>query len=174
MSIGTIVTIVLLVSVLILGLVLIQNIFKSGKKVVDLTDTQLTEEINKLFGSEDKVVMFPGSRQVEIEQGKTDGFGIGIKNLLTGGGTKVFSYEVIISDPDLAKKCRVTEEEAIDWIVTGRAETNIPIASGSQSSQKVLLNIPIGSPLCTFRLRANVDADGEPYGTGFMDVTLKA
>ena len=46
MSVGTIVTIVLLMSVLILGIFLVQNIFKSAKGAVDLTDKQLKNEIN--------------------------------------------------------------------------------------------------------------------------------
>ena len=49
MSVGTIVTIVLLVTLLILGVVLIKNIFSSAKGVVDLTDQQLRSEISKLF-----------------------------------------------------------------------------------------------------------------------------
>ena len=50
MSVGTIVTIVLLMSVLILGIFLIKNIFSSAKNAIDLTDEQLNAEINELFG----------------------------------------------------------------------------------------------------------------------------
>src|SRR4030043_1883739 len=92
MSVGTIVTIVLLVSVLILGIVLIKNIFTSAKGVVDLTDQQLRDEVNKLFSEENKISIYPATRIIEIKQDTTDGIGIGIKNLLTGAsGDKKFS-----------------------------------------------------------------------------------
>ncbi len=172
MSVGTIVTIVILMSVLILGLILVKDIFSTGKKVVDMTDQQLTSEINKLFGENKEVVIYPSSRLLKIKQDETDGFGIGIRNLLSGGGIKKFSYEVYVSDQDIKRKCGVSEKEAEGWIVTGRAEKNIPIPSGSISSQKVVFKIPKGSPLCTFRLRINVDADGTPYGTDFVDLEI--
>lgn len=175
MSVGTIVTIVLLMTVLILGLVLVRNIFGSATKVIDLTDSQLTEEVNKLFGEDKGVVVYPASRRVEIEQDDIDGFGVGIKNLIGGAvGANTFSYEVLVSDPYLQQKCGVNENTVLGWIVTGRAENDIPIASGDKSTQRVILNIPKGSPLCTFRLRVNVDSSQGFYGTEFMDVTIKA
>lgn len=174
MSVGTIVTIVLLMTVLVLGLVLVRNIFGSATKVIDLTDEQLTEEINKLFGEDKGVVVYPASRRMEIEQGEIDGFGIGIKNLLGAAGGDTFSYETIVSDPDLQRKCGVGENEVLNWISTGRAENNIPIPSGDKSTQRVLFDIPVGSPLCTFRLRVNVNSVAGSYGTEFMDITIKA
>jgi hypothetical protein len=175
MSVGTIVTIVLLVTVLILGIVLIKNIFSSAKGVVDLTDQQLRDEINKLFSEESKISIYPSTRLVEIKQDTTDGVGIGIRNLLTGANAnRKFSYEVSVSDTDLNSKCGINAATAEGWIVTGRAEENIPIPSGDFSSQKVLFEIPVGSPLCTIRFRVNVEADGTPYATDFFDLKIKA
>ena len=67
LSVGTMVTIVLLVMVLILGIVLIQNIFKGAKGAVDLTNDQIRDELNKLFSEEKKVVIYPGTKRVEIK-----------------------------------------------------------------------------------------------------------
>ena len=175
MSVGTMVTIVLLMSVLILGIFLIQKIFTSAKGAIDLTDQQLRNEINKLFGEESRIAIYPGNRLVEIKQEDTDGVGIGIKNLLSGvEGTSTFSYQVVVSDPDLERKCGISEDRVIDWIVTGRSEVDIPIPSGSFSSQKVLFEIPSGSPLCIIRFRVNVDTDGTAYDTDFFDISIKA
>jgi hypothetical protein len=175
MSVGTIVTIVLLVSVLILGIVLIKNIFTSAKGVVDLTDQQLRDEINKLFSEESKMSIYPGTRLVEIKQESTDGVGIGIRNLLTGAsGDKTFSYVVTVSDADLSTKCGIDQQTAESWIATGRTEENIPIPSGDFSTQKVLFEIPTGAPLCTIRFRINVQADGTAYATDFFDLKIKA
>ena len=174
MSVGTIVTIVLLMTVLILGLVLVRNIFGSATKIVDLTDAQLTEEVNKLFGEDKRVVVYPASRRLEIEQTEIEGFGIGIKNLLPNVGQNTFSYEIVVSDPDLQSKCGVNENTVLSWMVVGRAENNIPIPVGGKSTQRVLLDIPKGSSLCTFRLRVNVNSEQGPYESEFMDITIKA
>jgi len=175
MSVGTIVTIVLLVTVLILGVVLISNIFKSATSVVDLTDQQLRNEVNKLFSEESKISIYPSTRLVEIRQETTDGVGIGIRNLLTGAsGSKKFSYTVIVSDSDIQSKCGVNAGVAEGWIVTGKSESDIPIPSGDFSAQKVLFEIPVGAPLCTMRFRVNVEADGTAYATDFFDLKVKA
>ncbi len=176
MSVGTIVTIVLLVTVLILGVVLIKNIFSSAKGVVDLTDTQLRNEINKLFSEESKVSIYPGTRFIEIKQASSgDGVGVGIRNLLTGASSnKKFSYEVSISDADLDEKCGINAQTAESWIATGRSEENIQIASGDFAMQRVTFDIPIGSPLCTIRFRINVQADSANYATDFFDLKIKA
>lgn len=175
MSVGTIVTIVLLVTVLILGVVLIKNIFTSAKGVIDLTDQQLRNEVNKLFSEESKISIYPSTRLVEIKQDTTDGVGIGIKNLLTGAsGDKKFSYTVSVSDADLNTKCGINAGTAESWIATGRSEKDIPIPSGDFSAQRVLFEIPVGAPLCTIRFRVNVNADSTAYATDFFDLKIKA
>ncbi|MEK6827181.1 MAG: hypothetical protein AABX99_01730 [Nanoarchaeota archaeon] len=173
MSVGTIVTIVLLVTLLILGVVLIKNIFTSAKGVVDLTDQQLRSEIGKLFSEDTKLSIYPGTKLVEIKQGTTDGVGIGIKNLLEGtaGNTK-FSYVVTASD---FANCGVTKAVAESWITVGKSATELSIASGDIRSVKILFNIPVGSPLCTARFNVDVtQGNGVTYAGDSFDVTIKA
>jgi hypothetical protein len=177
MSVGTIVTIVLLVTLLVLGIVLIKNIFTVSIGVVDITDQQLRNEVNKLFSEDSKIAVYPGTRLVEIKQEATGGVGIGIKNLLVGsaGTDKTFSYSVVVSDTDLETKCGIGAESIEGWIVTGRAEDNIPIPAGDFTTQKVLFEIPAGSPLCTIRYRVNVmTSDNKVYATDFFDLKIKA
>jgi hypothetical protein len=172
MSVGTIVTIVLLVSVLILGIFLIQNIFSSAKGAIDLTDQQLRSEINKLFSEDKKLVIYPGTRLVEIEQEDTDGVGLGVKNLIRGiEGSQTFSYEVIATD---TADCGISKEQAESWIVTGKAEQGIPIAVGDLAVLRVTFRIPTGAPLCTARFRANIYQDQTAYATDAFDVTIQA
>ena len=172
MSVGTIVTIVLSVTLLVLGIFFVQQIFSSAKGVVDLTDQQLRNEINKLFSEENRISIYPSTRLVEIKQETTDGVGIGIKNLLTGtSGTKTFSYEVVVSD---ASDCSESAEEIETWLKLGKSEENIPIAPGEYSAQKVLIEVPTGSSLCVFRCRVNVKVENDAYATDFFDVTVKA
>ncbi len=173
MSVGTIVTIVLLMSVLVLGIFLVQNIFKSAKGAIDLTDDQLKNEINKFFGEDKELVIYPSSRKVEIKQEENDGVGIGIKNLLPGvSGTQKFSYEVTVAD---ASDCVESEEEIAEWFTVGRTESDIPIAVGKSAVQKVLFRIPSGTSLCTARFRVSVyTEDDEIYETTTFDIIVKS
>jgi hypothetical protein len=174
LSIGTIVIIVLSMSMLILGLVLIRGIFFGAIDITEMTDSQLKDEVSKLFGEEKKLVVYPDTRHIEIKSGDISGFGIGIKNLLTGVQNEQFSYEVVVSDPDIESKCGVSEQEALDWISPGRAETDIGLAPGEFVSGKVLLTIPEGSRFCTFRYRINVLYGESAYASELMDVTIGA
>jgi len=178
LSIGTIVVIVLAMSMLILGLVLVRQIFSGATSIADMTNEQVKNQVAAMFGSDKKLVVYPDSKRIEVSQGEINGFGIGLKNLVEGSSESIkFSYEVVVSDPDLRKKCDVSETEAEGWITTGRAEDNIPIAPGDFMSTKVLFNIPVGASLCTLRYRVNVymgAGQQQPYATDIMDVTIKA
>jgi len=172
MSMGTIVTIILLVSVLILGIFLVQNIFSSAQGAVDLTDQQLKNEINKLFSEDKKLVLYPSTRFIEATLGENTGIGVGIKNLLQGAaGSKTFSYEVVVSD---ASNCPGGEQSVLSWLKQGRMENNIPIPVGDLSSQRVLIMVPQGSALCSARFRINVFAEGTAYATDFFDIEAVA
>jgi len=173
MSVGTIVTIVLLVSVLILGIFLVQKIFSSATGVVDLTDQQLKSEVNKLFSEDKKVVIYPSTRLLEIKQEATDGIGIGIKNLLEGvSGSQTFSYEVKLIEG--TEKCGITEAQILNWITVGSKEADIPIPVGELISRKVMFTIPTGSPLCTVRFRVDVSTGTTAYWSEFFDVKVRA
>jgi len=172
MSVGTIVTIVLLMSVLILGIFLIKNIFSSAKGAIDLTDQQLENEINQLFGDDEELVIYPKSRIVEVKQGELEAVGIGVKNLLEGSaGTSLFSYNVVVSDTG---NCVEDEEEIENWIIVGKAEEDIPIRVGDSFVEKIRFKVPIGSSLCTPRFRVNVYVGEEPYATDSFDIDVKA
>ena len=173
MSVGTIVTIVLLMSVLILGLMLIKNIFFSAKKAIDLTDDQLKKEINKMFSGEEKLLIYPSSEQtIPIKQGELSAVGIGIKNLLEGvQGTQRFSYDVIAID---ASDCQESEQKVESWIILGGSGENIPILVGEWYVEHIQFRIPGGSTLCVLRFRVEVYTEGEFYASRTFDLEIKA
>jgi hypothetical protein len=176
MSIGTIVIVVLAMTMLILGIVLVKNIFGSSSDILDMSTDQIKSQVSKLFGESKKLVMYPDSREISIKVGDQGAFGIGIQNLLSGASAQdaKFTYETIISDPDLRSKCGVTEREVEQWVVTGRADSNIPIAPAEVYAGKVTFSIPEGTPLCTFRVRIDVKANSANYASDFMDIQIKA
>ncbi len=172
MSVGTIVVIVLSVTMLVLGVVFIKNLFSLATGVADLTDEQLKNEINKLFSEESRIVIVPNSRFVQIKQENEDHVGVGIQNLLEGASaTTKFSYNVYASE---FADCG-TKEEVEDWIILGKAESNFTIPTGQKVVKRIRFRIPVGSPLCSARFNVDVfEDDGTAYATDSFDIEVKA
>ena len=170
MSIGTIVIIVLAMTMLILGIFLVQKIFKSATGAVDLTDEQLRSEINKLFGEDKELVIYPSSRRVEIKQGKTDGVGIGIKNF---DATDVYSYNVVANSGNNCPE-DFEDTDAFNLIILGDSEEGIAIEAGGFAYRKVLLEIPQNAPICSIRYSISVTSEGGRTFPEFFDITIKA
>lgn len=171
MSVGTIVTIVLLMAVLVLGLTLVRNIFKSSKGAIDLTDEQLKSEIGKAFGDgENKIIVYPESRYLEIKQEERDAVGIGIRNLLEGvSGEQKFSYNIKVGESNCGSA------DVLGWIDLGRTEENIGIPVGEYASRKVRFYIPTGQPLCSVRYIISVTyGNNQDYETDFFDIAVEA
>jgi len=171
MSVGTIVTIVLLMSVLVLGIFLIQNIFKSAKGAIDLTDEQLRNEINKLFAEDTELAIYPGTRFIEIKQDSTDGVGFGLKNLGTEEDT--YSYSVRATPGNNCPES-FDVDDALRLITVGDSEQGIKIESGGSIYRKVLFEIPVGTPLCTIRYSVDITSQKDRSFGDFFDVKIKA
>jgi len=175
LSIGTIVIIVLAMSMLILGLVLVKNIFSGATAVTDMTDEQLKNQVSKMFGESSRLVAYPDTEHINVKGGEIAEFGFGVKNLLEGSnaGTK-FNYEVIVFDSQIQKNCGVSEREAEDWITVGRTEP-MEIAPGEIETGRVRIEVPSGANLCTFRYLIKVyQEDKKIYDSARMDVTIRA
>lgn len=173
MSVGTIVTIVLLVTVLILGLVLVRQIFGSGKDSIDQIDQAIQSEITKLFADENKkVVIYPASREISVKKGDSGGFGFSIKNVDSMSG--VFSYKV--SPIEVSNSCQLTLEQAGSLIALGGSGDNINIPSGSVLENAILVKfeIPETAPLCKIRYGLDIKKDSQQYeSTIGIDLNIK-
>ncbi len=176
LSIGTIVIIVLAMSMLIFGLILIRNIFAGGTSAIDSINDQVTNEINKMFGEDKKVVIYPSVNPIVVKQDKQSGFALGIKNKLTGISSQnaEFSY-TIVPISDVEQDCGVTKEDLMDLFVAGSSEdTNIPIPTGSApQSIPILFNTGEGDPLCTVRFRIDVKANNNNYEVVYVYVKFR-
>lgn len=156
MSMGTIVTIILLVSVLVLGIVLIQKIFKGATSAVDLSNTQLTDQINKLFSQDAtaQLEVYPQSRETSIAKGKSGGFGFSIRNTDTTNHT--FSYNISLVQK--SSSCQMTDAQVENLITLGGSGTGISIPSGSMLQNAILvkMDVPQSATLCDIRYGINV------------------
>jgi hypothetical protein len=173
LSIGTIVIVVLAMSMLILGLVLVKNIFSGSTDNILIMNEKTKDEINKLFVEDKKTVVYLSNQIAKIEQGEDWGIAFGIKNLEEGTAeSSEFTYEVKISDPDVKKKCGIDEARISEWIKTGRADTIEDLMPGETSYGVVRFMIPKTAPLCTVRFHIVVQKEGTHYATDFFDVDV--
>ena len=184
MSIGTIVIIVLAMTMLIMGVVLIKNIFFSTSESVKIVDRGVKNEINKLFStdSERKVILFPDSGIIKLKQGSSgEGFAISIRNIeSTGSG--VFSYDITMADDsaDLRANCGLSTVPIDTWakITAGKslsARNGLNIAAGNSMENPIHVRFTISSvaPTCLFRVKVQVNKDGAAYDSGLMDVQIE-
>jgi len=170
MSMGTLVTIVLLMAVMVLGIVLVRSIFSSGTNAVNEIDNEVQQEIDKLFSDDSgSVVIYPPSREVRIEQGDSGGVGISLRNPERGEGTRTYSYVTTYLDDD----CSLGGSEGGSYLVLGDHENGIQLGSGQQLSQARLikLRIPTDAPLCEIRYKVVVSG-GQNEETTFFDVEI--
>lgn len=173
MSVGTIVTIVLLMTVLILGLVLVKQIFFSGTSAIDNIDRAIQNEINKLFAEEGKkVVVYPPSREISLKKGQSGGFGFSIRN--TEMGTETFAYTVTANS--MGGGCQMTIPQADDLIILGKEGSNIVLGSGGTLENAILVKfkIPESASLCNIRYIIDVTKTSGPYVSGLsVDLEIK-
>lgn len=172
MSVGTIVTIVLLMSVLVLGIFLVQRIFTTSTSAIDQIDSQVENEINKLFASEGKkLVIYPSSREITIKKGDNAGFGFSIRNIEQEEAT--FSYKVSAGEVACSG---ITKNEADGFISLGKSRDNIMIPSGDSLENPILVKfrIPETASLCNIRYNIDIQKGGNAYlPTTTVDLEIK-
>jgi len=175
LSIGTIVIIVLAMSMLVLGLVLIQTIFSGAKYNVEQMNDKVREEINKLFVEDKKTVIYLPNQKATIKQNEEWGVAFAIKNLARGTAeASRFNYDIVVSDPTLRQKCGIGERDVEAWMTTGQSGT-ITIPPGDTYYGLVRFLIPETSPLCIVRFHLEVRRDNQAYGTpNLFDVEVLA
>ena len=174
MSVGTMVTIVLLMAVLILGIFFIQKIFGAGTTAIDEIDQSVKNEIRELFSQDEsrQIVIYPSAREIRMKKGDSGGFGFALKN--TGYDDGVFSYTISVLE--VGSNCQMTEAQADNLIILGKSGSNIQIPSGSELENPILVkfSIPKTAPLCNIRYGIDVKKDGEIYlPTVSVDLEIK-
>lgn len=166
MSVGTMVTIVLLMLVLVLGIFFIQKIFRSGTNAIDIVDSQVQNQMQKLFADEDtKAVIYPTSRDITIKRGDSPkGFAISIYN--QGVEDAEFTYTTSATD---VSKCgsSMTEEKANNYLFGG--SDTIQLAAGEKMEGDAIpiirFDVPESAPACTIIYKVVIEIDGRTYTT---------
>jgi len=174
MTMGTMVTIVLLTIVLILGSYFVSKIFTSATENIDSIDTAVKNEINKLFSEDNskKIVVYPPTRKIKIQKGRDNlGFGFSIRNVKEEEAK--FSYEINAVEAS----CNMRLSDAEDMIALGRERTGIQLSPGSMMSEPIFVRfkIPETAPPCQIRYEIKIyegSKSGPIYGTP-VDIDLE-
>ena len=177
MTVGTMVTIVLLVVVLVLGLVLVRTVFSSGTDAITQIDSSVQDEIKKLFAEEGKsITIYPASRQINIRKGDDpSGFAFSVQNKNLEAIT--FRYTVK-ADPEFDfNKCgnSFTATRANSWMIISSGSFTLGGGIRAEDLELILFDIPETAPSCTIPYRIDVeDVEGVvvPFGTKVF-VTIK-
>lgn len=173
MTVGTIVTIVLLMSALVLGLILTNTIFKGSKENIESIDEGVKNQISEMFAKDDlkKIVLYPGT-SISIKKGGDDaGFAFSIRNLDTTMGT--FSYAVVASSVQTG--CTLSLTEANKYISLGGTGTGIQIPAGNVMSNPIMVKfaIPENAPPCTVRYKLTISKSGMIPPYEFIQIDVK-
>jgi len=170
LSMGTIVILVLAMSMLILGLVLIRTIFTGAQYNINQINDKVKNEISKLFVEDQKIVVYLSDNKASIPQGEDFGVAFGVRNQIKNvqEGVK-FKYDVEMSE----SSCKLKESEALSWIKLGK-EGSISIAPGQDKVWLIRFQVPEVSPLCLVRYNIEIKADGQFYTSESFDVEVVA
>ncbi len=174
LSVGTIVVIVLAMSMLILGLVLIRNIFKGSIDNFDALNRNVEGEINKLFNERgEKTVIYLPKEELELKKGKSFGVGFGVKNTVGGESTQgKFEYKIEASS--VQKGCQLTITEANNYLILGDSGSFSLSPGATNSKLKVTVQIPDSAPLCQIRYELRVTKEGQTYDTNAFNLKITA
>jgi len=178
MSVGTIVTIVLLMSVLVLGIFLVQKVFSSSTGAIDSIDNQVQSEISKLFADEDlPLVVYPTSGEIKLKKGDSPkGFAFSVKNQDVNASS--FKYLVKAqSGYEFKVRCgdAFTESKANSYILLKEGTFELGRGNAMTTPEIVKFSLPDDAPPCTipYRLEIYKGVEQTPYGGLTVWVTIK-
>ena len=177
MSVGTIVTIVLLMSVLVLGLFLVQKVFSSGTSAVDAIDDQVQNEITKLFVEEGrKLAVFPNSLEITLKKGDAPkGFAFSINNKGVESATYVYEVSAVSIGYDYVRQCGsgMSAERANGYLLLDAGTIELGPGSSMERAELVKFKIPESAPPCTIPYQLSIEENGVPYDSVKVYVTIK-
>ena len=167
MSVGTIVTIVLLMAVLVLGLTLTRSIFRETTKSIDDLSSGVQKEINNLFGEENKnlVIALGSQKTAKVRQG-TENFGIPMgfsPDDPTAWGNRKDGCTYEIEPANQPEYCINKGWDNIeDYITTGYKNVDFDEFQVVNGYALIKINIPDTIPPCLQRFTVFVGCSGRP------------
>lgn len=178
LSIGTIVVLVIAMSMLILGLILVRTIFSSATNAITEIDKGTKDAITKAFANSDKkLVFYPSARTIEIKQRtQGQGFAFSLRNL--GIEDKEYTYTVGVDSAfDIKEQCGsdTDMDEANSWLIVDSGSISLGKGAIMEEPELILFNIPENAPPCTIPYAVNIkEKSGTAYTSGKIYLTVMA
>ncbi|MFH1802688.1 MAG: hypothetical protein ABH864_04520 [archaeon] len=185
LSISTVVIIVIAMTMLIMGVVLVKNIFSGATDSVDALNDKVKGELTNLFAEEgSKVAVRLGSTKLaKIKQGSEDfGVAIGAKPESGGGSAESLRYDLIIRDDPNDCIDANSEAEVKDLIrfhnfgAGGGLESHaneFEDFEGSEAYTRIRFNVPEDFVPCTQRITVKVfDSTGGASAARYAQQTF--
>ncbi len=161
LSIGTIVVIVIGMSMLILGLVLVRTIFTGSVSSVDTINEQVQNEIQNLFGDSagNLVIKLGSANKAKVKPG-SDPFGVAIGAQHPDGAAitrDTLEYKITLADDSDNNCVRILGKQRAEDLFITRVNTwnKFDKFSGSNAFALIEIEIPKGTSKCTQKV--NVD-----------------
>jgi len=165
MSIGTIVIIVIAITMLILGIVFVRSVMCGALSLTGDLNDRVTGEINKLFGSTGGEVQCVGAsgEPVRMIPGRLNIVYCGIKAPQTA------KYSLVLTD---YRGVYSTKSDIKNWIVED-SWGPISVPPGDELPKKVLrLNIPENAPDDTITLEIAIKKEGQLISAQSLDFEI--
>ncbi len=181
LSIGTVVIIVLAMTMLVLGIVLVTNIFKGATEAVDILDKNVQEEIKDLFNNEksDVVVKLGPDRSTRIKPGTSTKVGIGAR-LPSGESiqdSNRLKFTLSLDELTTSQNClKILGKTKTQQLFITNLNVPIPFLAidGANAFGDVEISVPEGTALCTQKVIVKVtDTQGSVLvGQTFFTVEI--
>ena len=161
LSIGTVVIIVLAMSMLILGLVLVRSIFRGATESVDDLNSKVKAQITSLFADTDaKVAVLLGNDKTARIKAGSESFGIGIGAKTPDGASagsargSRLKYKLSFQQDQNFRNCAhatMLGLQATKNLMTEPLDTTLDFDQfeGSNAFALITLKIPEGTKLCS-------------------------
>ena len=174
LSVGTIVIIVLAMSMLILGLVLVRSIFTGATYNVNTINDNVKAEINKLFNERgEKTVLYLPNNEAKVKKGESFGIAFSVQNNVKGeAGDSNFAYKVDATSVQTG--CQLSLQEANSYIILNK-EGNFNLAPGQQLNPPRIIKVQPSeaAPLCLINYDIEVTRNGQHYATNFFILVIE-
>jgi len=170
LSVGTIVILVIAMSMLILGLVLVRTIFTGSTESVDALNDKVKNEITSLFAQEDKnvIVMLGSGNTLNIKPGEPIGVGIGAR--FPDGSEITSRSDLTYSLSEGAGNCADTERF---FITEFKKSTSFDEFDQSSLFSIIQVRVPEGTAVCNQKILIDVsDSNGEIIGGSFFNIEV--
>lgn len=156
MSMSTIIIIVLSVSFLILGLVLLKNIYGTASDSINVLDEKLGSELQKIFTDENRnlVIYLGEDKKASVRAGTTD-FGIGvaaqtINNVRIEDKSKI-QYKLSLDESSPRSCTKVIGKTRTMGLFAQSFDVwlNSTAFDGPISKFQIRINVPASTQVCT-------------------------